>query len=72
MNFKCNINVKSMTSEEQKKKLCIRPFSFNQVVNYGIQHACIINIIKIFFTIQNDFSIGKNTTDYIQEAHPFL
>ena len=68
MQYQCQIQ----DIRRAEKKLCIRPFSFNQVVNYGIQHACIINIIKIFFTIQNDFSIGKNTTDFIQEAHPFL
>ena len=38
------------------KKLCIKSFSFNEVVNGGIQYACIINIIKIFFTMQKDFS----------------
>ena len=49
------------------KKLCIRSFSFyeavnddifsfNKVVKGDIQCPCIINIIKIFFTIQKDFS----------------
>lgn len=28
-NFKSNIYVKAMTSEERKKKLCIKSFSFN-------------------------------------------
>ena len=38
------------------KKLCIKSFSFNYVVNGGIQCACNINIIKIFFTTQKALS----------------
>ena len=49
------------------KKLCIKSFSFNEVVNGDIfsfnkvvngdiQCPCIINIIKVFFTAQKDFS----------------
>ena len=63
------------------KKLRMKSFSFNQVVTGGIHYACIINIIKIFFNIQKDFSqlviikirnIGNNTTECIQEGHRFL
>ena len=51
------------------------------MVNGGIQYACIINIVKIFFTIQKDFSwvviikiknIRNNATDCVQEGLPFL
>ena len=75
MNFKCNINVKAMTSGEHKKSC-----ASNLLVS-SIQYACTIIFIKIFFTIQKDLSklviikiknIGNNTTDCIQEGHTFL
>ena len=42
--------------QRASKKLCIETFSLNLVVNCGVQYACITFIIKIFFTIQKDFS----------------
>ena len=45
----------SLDIPRASKKLCIKYFSFNEVVNGDIHCPCIINIIKIFFTIQRDF-----------------
>ena len=53
LNFKCNIDVKAMTSGVNQKSSAL---NLLVSVNGDIQYTSIINIIKIFFTIQKDFS----------------
>ena len=65
--------------------LCIKPFSLYQVFNGGIQYACIIRIIKIFFYHTKECQLtGHHSNlnyweqycihciDCIQEGYPFL
>ena len=81
LNFKCNINVKGRTSGVYQKRSALNLLVPIKQLMVASNIYRIIDIIKIFFTTQKDFSqlviiniknIGNNTTDSVQEGLPFM